>query len=236
MDRDGITNALVSRINELQEFYKINENINQKTLDSHCVELKKHKEILRPNESDEIFAIVDEFGRLLNITAPRWFCHLIGLRHRCVHILLEWTDSRLGDVLIFQVRSWDKSDSPGHLDISVGGHVVGDSQSISVQTAYKEMEEELGITKSDLKGNKLTFKKGYEFVEKREKDYFFNLEWRDVYLASLNRGGMEKINFNDKEVVGLYLCPKSEAFRILYQNFIPIASALKNSLKFCLNE
>ena len=42
------------------------------------------------------------------------------------------------------------------------------------------------------------------------------------------------IKFNDKEVVGLYFCPITEVSKILKQKYIPIASALKYSLPYCL--
>ena len=156
------------------------------------------------------------------------------MRHRCIHILLRWKSPDLGDVFILQVRSWTKSDSPGHLDISVGGHIVGESQSIVIQTAYKEMEEELGITQSDLIGRKLFFSAEYESKNKDELRYFYNTEWRFVFKGEISTNRFDKIRFNDNEVVGIYLCPESEAIELLRQKVIPIANALKESLQYCI--
>jgi len=76
---------------------------------------------------------------------------------------------------------------------------------------------------------------GYELNEEREGDNFFNVEWRELYLGDILPSAMERIRFQDREVVGLYLCPESEARRFLSQTFLPLASALTNSLPRCLD-
>lgn len=169
---------------------------------------KDRRDNLRPGEKDEEFGIVDSMGKPLNITAPRWLCHLFGLRHRCAHVLVRWTTPGLGRVLVLQVRSWSKSDSPGHVDISVGGHVVGCAT--SEYTAYTEMQEELGISRSDLIGEKLLTRGGYQ-NEPEDRGNFYNVEWRDVYVADL--------------------IPELEAKNLLKKEKIPLASALKQYLE-----
>lgn len=231
---NSIDKKLINKLETLRTKYENGDNISQGEINSICEEFEIYKNKLHPSEKDEIFYLVDAHGKNNELKAPRWLCHLFGLRHRCVHILIQWRSPSLGKVYIFQVRSWTKSDSPGHLDISVGGHIVGDSQNIAVQTAYKEMEEELGITQSDLIGRKLLFRMEYESKKEDDLNHFYNNEWRLVYTGEIATDRYDKIKFNDNEVVGLYLCPESEAIKLLEQKLIPIANALKESLKYCI--
>lgn len=231
---DKLNKTLVEKIKKLQKKFSHGDKANQKEINESCKELEKYREILLPNEKEELFTLVDAQGNFTNLTAPRWFCHLLGLRHMSVHVLLQWQSPILGNVFVLQIRSWAKSDSPGHVDISVGGHVIGDGPLISKESAYREMEEELGISTNELVSEELTYKTGYESTDINEQANFFNTEWRNVYLAEITLKGFEKIRFSDKEVVGLYLCPSSEAKHLLNQGIIPIASGLRLSLPYCL--
>jgi 8-oxo-dGTP pyrophosphatase MutT (NUDIX family) len=204
-------------------------------IDGIAERFEVHRRSLRPDESDEMLALVDSAGRSLGLSAPRWLCHLLDLRHRCVHVLLQWHSPRLDDVFVLQVRSWTKTDSPGQLDISVGGHVVNDGPNIFVETAYREMTEELGLGRNDLKGHGLLRVAAYESTEHRRSENFYNTEWREVYRGEIRTAGyLDRLSFTDKEVVGLYLCPKAEARQLLTQSFLPVASALRWSLPYCL--
>lgn len=225
---------LINKLNIFRVKLKNGDTTSQKEINTICKELNSFKNRFCSNEKDEILYLVDTHGKINGLKAPRWLCHLFGLRHRCIHILLRWRSPDLGDVFILQVRSWTKSDFPGHLDISVGGHIVGESQSIVIQTAYKEMEEELGITQSDLIGRRLFFSTEYESKSKDEWKYFYNTEWRFVFKGEISTNRFDKIRFCDNEVVGIYLCPESEATKLLGQKFIPIANGLKESLQYCI--
>ena len=207
------------------------ENTTQEQLDAICLAWQDRIEP-SDKEKEEILVLVNPEGNATTPQrrAPRWLCHLLGLRHRCALVLLRWQSRNLGNVFVFQVRSWDKFDSPGHLDISVGGHVIGETT--SEVAAFQEMQEEFGVDEAGLKDGKLVFVGGYESYDKRAEDSFFNAEWRDVYMGELT--DLNVIKFEDKEVVGLYLCPESEARNLLTQGFIPIASALEYSLPKCL--
>ncbi len=234
MEVGTLDNRTVEELKKLRLSIHHGEKSTQKELDEIVEKWQKYKDALRPNEKDEMFTLVDNRGHFTKLIAPRWVCHLLSLRHRSTHALLQWQSPRLGRVFILQVRSWTKSDSPGCLDISVGGHVTGDNLSISLESTYREMEEELGITIADLKDGELLYQKGYESYDENEKNIFYNSEWRDVYLGEILTDGFDKIRFTDKEVVGLYLCPESEAKNLLKQNMIPLANALKYSLPLCL--
>lgn len=217
-------------LSKLRMSLKKGENASQEQLDDICRIWEKR--IAPSDKEKELLVLVDSKGNFIQpkLTAPRWLCHLLALRHRCAHVLLQWQSPNLGKVFILQVRSWDKSDSPGHLDISVGGHVKGEAT--PERTAYEEMEEELGIARADLRGGELIPHDGYESYNERDEDNFYNAEWRDVYVGEIL--SLEKVRFNDEEVAGIYLCPESEARNLLEQRFIPIASALELSLPKCL--
>lgn len=184
---------------------------------------------------NELLPLVNSEGTVTELRASRWLCHLLGLRHRSVHVLLQWHSPSMGNVFIFQIRSWQKIDSPGCVDISVGGHVTCNVDSpTAIDSAYREMNEELGLDKQNLIDKHLLFKAGYESYDEDDSKDFHNAEWRDVYLGRLDTNEFNRLRFIDNEVVGLYLCPESEAERLLSQTIIPIASALKLSLPYCL--
>ena len=222
----------VQHLSDLRAELNAGDSTNQNRITEILYALQDFKEELLPNEKDEILRLVDPDGNNRNLRAPRWLCHLLGLRHRSVHIILQWQSPGLGKVFILQVRSWNKFDSPGQLDISVGGHLVGDMDKL--EAAYREMEEELGITIEHLKSGRLVYREGYEISEKQEENNFFNTEWRDIYRGEISTESFNQIRFNDNEVVGMYLCPESQAQNLLNQKIIPIASALRDSLPLCL--
>ena len=216
----------------LQELHALRRQLSggagarQEQLDEICGRWEKHREVLRPGEKDEILDLVDALGRTVDLTAPRWLCHVLGLRHRSVHVLLCWYSPALGRVFVLQVRSWSKEMMAGQLDISVGGHVTAGAS--VTETAYAEMDEELGLGRQHLQGGELTYCKGYE--SKTEADDYCDLEWCEVYSGELATQGLERIHFKDGEVVGLYLCPQEEARNLLEQKIMPIASGLAHSL------
>jgi isopentenyldiphosphate isomerase len=219
-------------LRELRARLRHGDNTTQSELDQLCDELATYKP--HTASAEEIFRLVDSQGNFAEPRAPRWLCHLLGLRHKSVHVLLQWQSPSMGNVFVFQVRSWQKSDSPGHLDISVGGHVTADTVSpLGIDSAYREMKEELGLDRNDLMDKELLFRAGYESYDRNESQGFYNAEWRDVYVGVLEN--LNKFGFSDGEVVGLYLCPESEAENLLSQTFIPLASALRLSLPLCLH-
>jgi isopentenyldiphosphate isomerase len=179
----------------------------------------------------ELLVLVDDHGQAFHPKrhSPRWLCHLLSLRHKAAHVLLIWDSPRLGPVFVCQVRSWTKADYPGFVDISVGGHLVGDIE--SGQAALIEMQEEIGVSPSDLVGE-LTFVGGYDGYNESDKRLFYDAEWRDVYIARVK--SLDAVRFTDGEVVGIYLCPQVEARNILAQDRIPVAHGLRLSLPICL--
>jgi len=218
-------------LEEIRLEIKRGDEATQDHLNTVCEVIEKHKAKLVGDTSDELFAIVRRDKAISGLTAPRWLCHLLGLRHRCAHVALSWLSPELGKTFILQVRSWSKADSPGHIDISVGGHVKGSGS--TEETAYKEMEEEFGIARGDLKDGRLYSVGVYESYNERKQQNFHNAEWREVFVGELATENLGKIRFKDSEVVGLHLCPASQARDLLDQKKLPIASALALSLPRC---
>ena len=100
--------------------------------------------------AEEYFTVVDEDDVVIG-RATRSQCHTnTDLIHRVAHVLVF---TSAGD-LILQKRAEDKDIQPGKWDTSVGGHC--DENEDYLAAAYREMEEELGIT-----GVELTFTGSY---------------------------------------------------------------------------
>ena len=109
----------------------------------------------------EMFDVVDEGDRVLR-SEPRDFVHVNNLRHRAVHMLLF---NSAGE-LYLQKRSIWKDRNPGRWDSSAAGHV--DSGESYIESARRELREELGIEAPDLKPvGRLTpcEENGWEFIE-----------------------------------------------------------------------
>lgn len=93
---------------------------------------------------DEYIEIINENGEIIGL-APRSEVHgNPHLMHRVVHVLVF---NEKGEILL-QKRSMNKDVAPGKWDTSVGGHVNPGEDLID--SALREMEEELGIRKDDI--------------------------------------------------------------------------------------
>ncbi len=222
-----------SRIKELRGTLTHGEGVPQEQLNEIAEELTPYKDELRPKDKTEVLPLFDTHGNPLGTTAPRWICHLLALRHRCAHILLLWISPALGDALVLQVRDWEKDDSPGRIDISVGGHMTSHRSEAAEDTAFAEMLEETGLTREDLDGP-LHPVGGYPFDGSRPGENFWNSEWRDVYVGHVQQDRFGRIRFPDGEVAAVVLVPVTHARRLLRQDVIPLASALQESLPKCL--
>jgi 8-oxo-dGTP pyrophosphatase MutT (NUDIX family) len=187
---------------------------------------------IRPARKDrELLTVVDDRGQPYHPQrlAPRWLCHLLGLRHRCAHVVLRWQSPSLGKTYILQVRGWDKDYLPGYLDTAIGGHIVGHAS--PEETAYQEMQEELGIARDDLVGQRILPVGEYTTLDDHRAD-FYDVEWHVVYLGEVY--DLDGIRFADGEVVGMYLCPASEVENLVRQEILPVPQILRVILPDCL--
>lgn len=220
---------LFRRIEELRTITANGDRCEQSQINSILHELEPNRHLLQAEERDESLCLVDKVGRSLPVTAPRWLCHILGLRHRAVHVLIQWQSPSLGPVFLLQVRSWSKVEYPGHLDLSATGHVI-DSDNKGISAAYRELKEELGLTAHELTGGTLEYVAGYQSTDYVPSRNFVNVEWRDLYIGTIPQNTIGAINFSDGEVIALYLCPRTQAQDLLDQPQIPLAHALSCSL------
>ncbi len=99
---------------------------------------------------EEPFDLVTERGDTTGVIAPRWLCHLMGLCHRTVHLVLRTPQ----DWLVLQMRS-RRVDWPGMLDLAVTGHVRA---GLSWEEAIRaEAAEELGLDLAERRGHARVF-------------------------------------------------------------------------------
>jgi len=91
-------------------------------------------------DPDELFDLVNDDDMVIG-QALRSACHgNPALIHRAVHVLVFNSSG----ALLLQKRAPDKYIQPGKWDTSVGGHLgLGESY---LAAAYREMDEELGLT------------------------------------------------------------------------------------------
>jgi 16S rRNA (adenine1518-N6/adenine1519-N6)-dimethyltransferase len=116
-----------------------------------------------PQKADEIFDHVDDEDRVIG-QKTRGEVHAQGLIHRAIHIFVF---NKYGELLL-QKRSHLKDAMPEKWDSSAAGHV--DSGEDYLPAAVRELEEELGITTTAEKLQKLVKIRpcaatGFEWVE-----------------------------------------------------------------------
>jgi hypothetical protein len=226
--------SLFTRLDALRRRAAQGEGFDRKELEAITTELLPYHSLLRPGDKSEILPLVDRAGRLTGLEAPRWICHIVGLRHICAEVLLLWPSPGLGDAMILQIRSWSKDDAPGQLDMSVGGHLQASWSGTMAAAAFREMHEETGLAPEDLEGP-LQRAGGYCVDEAHPQENQWNAEWREVFIGRIRAGRLGRIHFTDGEVAGLMIIELARAEELLRQRVIPLASALRGSLPLCLS-
>lgn len=96
----------------------------------------------RAQNPNERFDVVLGNGEPLGYSKPRWQVHRDGDWHRSIHVWFCGIEDGV-PYLDVQRRGIDKDTWPGGLDATVGGHL---SAGEDVSSAYREIEEEIGIT------------------------------------------------------------------------------------------
>ncbi|MBY0009961.1 NUDIX hydrolase [Paenibacillus typhae] len=92
--------------------------------------------------NDELLTTFDEHGKITG-TAPRGDVHRLGLWHETFHCWLVSRDPGTGLSIWLQLRSGQKRDYAGLLDITAAGHLLSHE---TTKDGLRELEEELGIT------------------------------------------------------------------------------------------
>jgi 8-oxo-dGTP pyrophosphatase MutT (NUDIX family) len=156
-----------------------------------------------PANANETFALLQS-GVTTALRGPRWWFHLLGLRHGAVHVILTTPQG----FFVAQRRSLAKDDAPGALDVAVTGHVGLDAPLIA---AWREMAEELGLTAA---GSPhiihatlhLFTEQEVEILRRAEENPpFIDREHHWIYAATLTAEGLAHLRFADGEVSSVML-------------------------------
>jgi len=143
----------------------------------------------------EFFDVLDDKGQLTGELKNREEVHRLGLWHRTVHV---WIVNGQRELLI-QKRSAQMQFCPNLWDISSAGHIEAGHSSID--TAIKEVEEELGLKLSES-----DFKHIFTVVQQFEWNdgILKNNEYNDVYLVKKDLN-VNELKFDPVEVAEVKL-------------------------------
>jgi isopentenyldiphosphate isomerase len=155
----------------------------------------------------------------------RWLCHLVGFRHRVVHLFISHPE--LGDHTLIQIRALDKAESPGCFDLPAAGHTTG-TDTIE-ESLHKELMEELGVRVDALK----------DFAQLGSYNYsgpstYHNVEFRTVFFGRLNSEDWLRINADSNEVAALVSLPIYKLEEMIVDFPERVASGLKASFPLFL--
>jgi len=162
------------------------------------------------------------------LLVPRWLCHLVGFRHRAVHLFIDHPTAV--EYTLVQVRGFDKTESPGQFDLPTAGHVVG--LDTTTNTLIKELEEELGLSQDDILA--LQPVGSYEYCGAMDEPGFRNVEFRAIYIGCLKPDALDKARFVDHEVAALSVFSLSEIETLIERFPERVASGLAGSFPMYL--
>lgn len=169
---------------------------------------------------EELIDVLDENGDFTGEIVTRKVIHEKGLRHRCVIVAIIDKEGRI----LMQQRSLKKITNAGKWDISTAGHVS--SGGTSIQTAIREVKEELGICLTE---QELKFLFHYKRNHRIKEDYISNHIF-DVYLVIKEEIDMKKIKKQEEEVDDVKLCGKEEVEKLIKQGKTVDRSEVYNAL------
>lgn len=141
------------------------------------------------------------------LTGPRWWFHVLGLRHGAVHIVLTTPQGWF----VAQRRSRMKDDAPGALDVAVTGHC---GTSAPLPAAWRELGEELGLEHGKPGEAPSLVDDALRLVAEENADTtwraeenppFIDREYHWIYAATLTAEGMARLRFRDGEVSSVLL-------------------------------
>lgn len=191
--------------------------------------IERWQPVVQPlSKHHEPFDLVTSDGETTGVVAPRWLCHLLGLCHRTVHLVLRTPQ----DWLALQMRG-QHVDWPGQLDLAVTGHVRA---GLSWQQAMqREAAEELGLDLTPLAGmitadGLMAVGWPYRRCEADSLNPPVHIcHVTQVFTATLTPAGLANLRFADGEVVGLYLASSDEVNRMMEETPDRLAPGLVQS-------
>ncbi|EFA85867.1 hypothetical protein PPL_01099 [Heterostelium album PN500] len=153
----------------------------------------------------EYIDVINEDGSPAGYSLPRSEIHSKGMWHRVVHVWLVDTEGNL----LIQQRSANKESFASYWDISCAGHIEAGMNSID--TAIKELDEELGLHITD--------------ASKLEYLFTYN-ELADVYLYTFSKHmELSEFKLQEEEVQALKWLHYTKLFEMVSRNdptFVPL--------------
>jgi isopentenyldiphosphate isomerase len=119
-------------------------------------------------DPDELFDVVNEDGSPTGIVKRRADVHRDGDWHRAIHVWVYGIEDA-EPFLILNQRGRLKDTWPGILDVTVGGHL---SAGETVEQAYREIEEEIGVEADPSRLQFLETRPAYGEIERELQDVF----------------------------------------------------------------
>ncbi len=180
---------------------------------------------------DEMIDLLDENGNVVGVQSKK-MAHQTGAWHKAVHIYLVNNE---GEILL-QKRSANKDIFPNVWDVSVGGHT--DAGEKNIETAQRELEEELGV-----KSNLDDFQFLTQTKEILKTGKYVSSEFVDAFLV-VKDVRIENIVLQEAEVADIKFVKLEEFFEMArrkdaalfphydeYEKILPILENLKISKK-----
>ncbi|WP_151735043.1 NUDIX hydrolase [Paenibacillus tengchongensis] len=155
--------------------------------------------------NDELLTTFDELGNITG-AAPRSEVHRLGLWHETFHCWFVGREQQELTVYL-QLRSTEKRDYAGLLDITAAGHLLAHE---TPEDGIREIREELGITVSFDELVPLGI-----VPYTMESAGFSDKERANVYLFS-NSYSLEAFHLQEEEVAGIVTASFAD-FRRLWQ-------------------
>jgi 8-oxo-dGTP pyrophosphatase MutT (NUDIX family) len=153
----------------------------------------------------------------------RWLCHLLGFRHRVVHLFID--HPTLDGYTLVQVRGLRKLQSPGRFGVPAAGHIVG---STPVREAlFQELHEELNLARGDVDNLKQIG--AYDHQDALVRN-IRNIEFRLVFRGQLKGDRLFTVQFADGEVAALAVFVLSELQALIERFPERVSSDLSGSL------
>ncbi len=119
-------------------------------------------------DPDELFDVVNEDGSPTGIVKRRPEVHRDGDWHRAIHVWVYGIEDA-EPFLILNQRGRLKDTWPGILDVTVGGHL---SAGETVEQAYREIEEEIGVEADPSRLHFFETRPAYGEIERELQDVF----------------------------------------------------------------
>ncbi len=138
-------------------------------------------------DPDELFDVVNEDGSPTGIVKRRADVHRDGDWHRAIHVWVHGVENGVPFLLMNQ-RGRHKDTWPGALDVTVGGHL---SAGETVDQAFREIEEEIGIAADPSRLRFLETRKARGIVERELQDVFLYRDDRSLGAYRPNPAELE---------------------------------------------